>query len=123
VHPPFPPNTTSITTTQLHQSRSLLDDYYNPSRSFLNNRYNTERPPACTLNLPSPPHALCPSHAGCPSDYWARFEQCVRDLTQHAGSVFVVTGPLWLPRRHVDGRWFMQHAMIGAVVAVPCSML
>ena len=48
------------------------------------------------------------------SDYWERFERYVRDLTRRADSVYVVTGPLWMPRPDSDGRWMMQHPCIGA---------
>ena len=47
-------------------------------------------------------------------DYWERFERFVRDLTKKGSDdVYVVTGPLWMPRPDGDGKWIMQHPCIG----------
>jgi DNA/RNA endonuclease G (NUC1) len=58
-------------------------------------------------------------------DYWAHVEHFVRSLTSHpnARDVFVVTGPLFLPKLQADGKgWEMKHPMLGSapeLVAVP----
>jgi DNA/RNA non-specific endonuclease len=55
-------------------------------------------------------------------EYWARFEKFVRDVTKKADDVYVMTGPLFLPRPDADGKWWMHHPMIGhppALVSVP----
>jgi DNA/RNA endonuclease G (NUC1) len=58
-------------------------------------------------------------------DYWSRFENFVRSLTSHpqCQDVFVVTGPLFLPRLKAGGQsWEMQHQLLGSapeLVAVP----
>lgn len=61
-------------------------------------------------------------------DYWARFEKFVRDLTKACESVFIVSGPLFLPRRKEGSRnpraaWVMGYDLIGenptGLVAVP----
>ncbi|GAX85438.1 hypothetical protein CEUSTIGMA_g12854.t1 [Chlamydomonas eustigma] len=66
---------------------------------------------------------ICPQVGlGFNRDYWERFERYVRDLTKKAGDVYVVTGPLWIPKPDVDGKWNMQHPMIGqppGLIAVP----
>jgi endonuclease G, mitochondrial len=46
-------------------------------------------------------------------DYWARFERFVQDLAyNNCEDVFVVTGPLFLPRPGPTG-WRMEHSMLG----------
>lgn len=61
-------------------------------------------------------------------DYWARFEKFTRDLTRPCESVYIVSGPLFLPRRKEGSRnpkaaWAMGYDMIGesptGLVAVP----
>jgi len=55
-------------------------------------------------------------------DYWARFERFVRQLSERAQDVYVITGPLWMPTPDGDGKWNMKHAMIGeppGLVSVP----
>lgn len=54
-------------------------------------------------------------------DYWARFEHFVKKLTDTCEEVFVVTGPLYLPRLTRNG-YSMGYSLIGEVpnlVAVP----
>mmetsp|Transcript_1435 Transcript_1435/g.4274 ORF Transcript_1435/g.4274 Transcript_1435/m.4274 type:complete len:410 (-) Transcript_1435:16-1245(-) len=54
-------------------------------------------------------------------DYWARFEHFVKGLTNTCEEVFVVTGPLFLPKLTSRG-YTMAYPMIGEVpnlVAVP----
>lgn len=62
--------------------------------------------------------------AGFNRDYWARFERYVYELTQTCCSnVWVVTGPLYLPRpAPVGSGWKMEFPMLGRppqLVAVP----
>ena len=54
----------------------------------------------------------------CPSqgrDYWARFERFVKQTTDVADDVFIVTGPLYVPQLTSQG-YVMQHPMIGALL-------
>ena len=61
---------------------------------------------------PSVPHLQVGQ--GFNRDYWERFERFVRDLTKKgADDVYVVTGPLWMPKPDGDGKWLMQHPCIG----------
>lgn len=68
--------------------------------------------------------------AGFNRDMWARLEKWTRDLTQRFGEVFVVSGPLYLPRPVSPAasappgapRWVLEHPMLGTpprLVAVP----
>jgi len=60
-------------------------------------------------------------------DYWARFEHFVKGLARGSTEVFVVTGPLFVPRREgalggAGGGWRADYALLGAppeLVAVP----
>lgn len=54
-------------------------------------------------------------------DYWAHFERFCRNLTDTYSSVRIITGPLYLPKRHPDGKWRVTYEMIGNPpnVAVP----
>lgn len=53
--------------------------------------------------------------------YWAHFERFVRNLTNHFDEVFVVTGPLYLPKPEEDGKLFVKYQVIGNPpnIAVP----
>lgn len=67
---------------------------------------------ASTGTAPAHQHRCCtkaPHH----SDYWARFEKFVKDLTLHYQDVFVVTGPLFLPRPTPTGLQ-VSYPVIGA---------
>ncbi|GIL54567.1 hypothetical protein Vafri_10315, partial [Volvox africanus] len=72
--------------------------------------------------------------AGFNRDYWARFERFVRELTNAAADVYIITGPLWLPTQSQSqsqeadkggskgGKWTLTHDWIGkspGLVAVP----
>ena len=61
--------------------------------------------PACApaLKPPSPSQGR---------DYWARFERFVKQMTDVADDVFIVTGPLYVPQLTPQG-YIMQHPMIG----------
>jgi endonuclease G, mitochondrial len=54
-------------------------------------------------------------------DYWAHFEDFCRRLTVQYPSIRVITGPLYLPKKDVDGKWRVSFEMIGSPpsVAVP----
>lgn len=45
-------------------------------------------------------------------DYWARFERFVQDTTKSFDDVWVVTGPLYIPRPGPSG-WVLEHPMLG----------
>lgn len=65
---------------------------------------------------------ICPQVGdGFNRDYWAHFEEFVRNLTRNYPSVRVVTGPLYLPKQHPDGKWRVSYEVIGNPpnVAVP----
>ncbi|RUP49477.1 hypothetical protein BC936DRAFT_142426 [Jimgerdemannia flammicorona] len=55
-------------------------------------------------------------------DYWAHLESFCRHLTKTFSDVYVITGPLYLPRQDpTDGKWYVRYQMIGNPpnVAVP----
>ncbi|KAJ2999167.1 nuclease [Globomyces sp. JEL0801] len=53
--------------------------------------------------------------------YWAYLENFVRTLTTEFQDVFVISGPLYLPTKETDGRYYVKYQMIGEPpnVAVP----
>ncbi|ALC40139.1 Tengl2 [Drosophila busckii] len=58
--------------------------------------------------------------AGFNSGAWRKLELYVRELTEHFGSVYVITGPLYKPSRRHNGKWGVEYELIGAnMVAVP----
>lgn len=65
---------------------------------------------------------MCPQVGdGFNRDYWAHFEDFCRRLTSFYPSVRIVTGPLYLPKRDVDGKWRISYEVVGHPpnVAVP----
>ena len=56
-------------------------------------------------------------------DYWARFERFVKTVAKSADEVYIVTGPLYVPKPSPNGKgYIMAHPMIGEpprMVAVP----
>lgn len=65
---------------------------------------------------------MCPQIGdGFNRDYWAHFENFCRRLTTKYPSVRIVTGPLYLPKQHPDGKWRVSYEVIGSPpnVAVP----
>lgn len=53
-------------------------------------------------------------------DSWNRLERHVRKLTKVYPSVYVCTGPLYLPRKEADGKLYVKYEVIGEKnVAVP----
>ncbi|XP_063984307.1 endonuclease G, mitochondrial [Diachasmimorpha longicaudata] len=80
-------------------------------------------------------HKLCQSHmeqtfflsnmapqvgVGFNRDSWNRLEKHVRKLTKVYTDVYVCTGPLYLPRKEVDGKKYVKYQVIGVNhVAVP----
>lgn len=62
---------------------------------------------------------MCPQNPKFNSGYWAKFEKHVRDLTEYNQSVYVVTGPLYLPYSEGIKR-YVKYQVIGKNdVAVP----
>ena len=45
-------------------------------------------------------------------DHWARFERFVKTLAWSSDDVYIVTGPLYVPQRTVQG-YVMHYPMIG----------
>jgi endonuclease G, mitochondrial len=65
---------------------------------------------------------MCPQvGSGFNRDYWAHFEDFCRRLTHKYPSVRIVTGPLYLPSLHPDGKWRVSYEVVGNPpnVAVP----
>lgn len=65
---------------------------------------------------------MCPQVGdGFNRDYWAHFEDFCRRLTHSYPSVRIVTGPLYLPKKEVDGKWRISYEVIGSPpnIAVP----
>ncbi|KAK0669656.1 hypothetical protein QBC41DRAFT_319350 [Cercophora samala] len=66
---------------------------------------------------------MCPQVGeGFNRDYWAHFEDFCRRLTGRYPSVRVVTGPLYLPHKEEDGKWYVKYEVVGSPapnVAVP----
>lgn len=54
-------------------------------------------------------------------DYWAHFEDFARRLTQKYDNVRIMTGPLYLPKLHEDGKYRVTYEMVGLPpnIAVP----
>ncbi|GME76640.1 unnamed protein product [Ambrosiozyma monospora] len=59
--------------------------------------------------------------AGFNRDYWAHFEDFARRLTSSYGSVRIVTGPLYLPKKGPDGKFRVTYEVVGNPpnIAVP----
>lgn len=54
------------------------------------------------------------------TNVWIRLENYVRELTLKCGSVYVYTGPIFMPQRITFRHWAIRHQVIGAnTVAVP----
>lgn len=65
---------------------------------------------------------MCPQVGdGFNRDYWAHFEDFCRRLTSFYPSVRIVTGPLYLPKKDMDGKWRVSYEVIGHPpnIAVP----
>ncbi|TPX57327.1 hypothetical protein PhCBS80983_g03894 [Powellomyces hirtus] len=54
-------------------------------------------------------------------NYWFYFENFVRSLTKEFDDVYVITGPLYLPKLEDDGKFYVKYEVIGDPpnVAVP----
>uniref|UniRef100_A0A1B0F9P3 Lipase domain-containing protein n=1 Tax=Glossina morsitans morsitans TaxID=37546 RepID=A0A1B0F9P3_GLOMM len=51
---------------------------------------------------------------------WQKLEAYVRDLCKRYGSVFVCTGPLYLPRKSDTDKWYVEYEVFGPkTIAVP----
>ncbi|ALC48254.1 Tengl4 [Drosophila busckii] len=63
---------------------------------------------------------IVPVSRGLKTNVWSRLEQHVRQLAQQHGSVYVYTGPLFMPQRITFRNWAIKHQVIGVnTVAVP----
>ncbi|KAH8258962.1 hypothetical protein KR044_011789 [Drosophila immigrans] len=63
---------------------------------------------------------IAPVSRGLKSNVWMRLENYVRELAIKCGSVYVYTGPLFMPQRITFRNWAIRHQVIGMnTVAVP----
>ncbi|KAH8387877.1 hypothetical protein KR093_010044 [Drosophila rubida] len=63
---------------------------------------------------------IAPVSRGLKTDVWMRLESYVRELAIKCGSVYVYTGPLFMPQRITFRNWAIRHQVIGMnTVAVP----
>lgn len=63
---------------------------------------------------------ISPQHPLLNRKYWLKLEKYVRDLTKIYPVVYVVTGPLFLPKKAKDGKRYVEYQVIGENdVAVP----
>ncbi|EDV92018.1 GH24683 [Drosophila grimshawi] len=63
---------------------------------------------------------IAPLSHGLKSKIWTRLEAYIRELTIKCGSVYVYTGPLFMPERITFRNWAIRHQVIGMnTVAVP----
>ncbi|XP_017869915.1 PREDICTED: endonuclease G, mitochondrial [Drosophila arizonae] len=63
---------------------------------------------------------IAPVSQGLKSRVWSRLEDYVRELAVKCGSVYVYTGPLFMPQRITFRNWAIRHQVIGMnTVAVP----
>ncbi|EDW66027.2 endonuclease G, mitochondrial [Drosophila virilis] len=63
---------------------------------------------------------IAPVSRGLKSRVWTRLEAYVRELAIKCGSVYVYTGPLFMPQRITFRNWAIRHQVIGMnTVAVP----
>ncbi|KAM8719931.1 hypothetical protein ACLKA7_006051 [Drosophila subpalustris] len=63
---------------------------------------------------------IAPLSRGLKSSTWAQLEIYVRELAVKCGSVYVYTGPLFMPQRITFRNWAIRHQVIGMnTVAVP----
>ncbi|XP_034473920.1 endonuclease G, mitochondrial [Drosophila innubila] len=63
---------------------------------------------------------IAPLSRGLKTNIWAQLEKYVRELAVKCGSVYVYTGPLFMPQRITFRNWAIRHQVIGMnTVAVP----
>lgn len=63
---------------------------------------------------------ISPQHPQLNRKYWIKLEKHVRELTKTYTTVYVVTGPLFLPEKSSDGKKYVRYQVIGENnVAVP----
>ncbi|TDG40649.1 hypothetical protein AWZ03_012930 [Drosophila navojoa] len=63
---------------------------------------------------------IAPLNNGLKTRIWSRLEDYVRELAVKCGSVYVYTGPLFMPQRITFRNWAIRHQVIGMnTVAVP----
>ncbi|KAJ3186619.1 nuclease [Gaertneriomyces sp. JEL0708] len=46
-------------------------------------------------------------------NYWFYLENFTRSLTKHFDDVYVITGPLYLPKQEPDGKFYVKYEVIG----------
>ncbi|XP_068159984.1 endonuclease G, mitochondrial [Drosophila tropicalis] len=63
---------------------------------------------------------IVPISRGLKNNVWLRLEHYVRDLAMETGSVYVYTGPLFMPQRITFRNWAIRHHVMGMnTIAVP----
>ena len=63
---------------------------------------------------------MCPQCPQLNRGFWAKLEKHVRDLTKSNAHVYVISGPLYLPKEGRDGKRYIKYQVIGDNdVAVP----
>jgi endonuclease G, mitochondrial len=63
---------------------------------------------------------MCPQCPQLNRGFWAKLEKHARDLTKSYAHVYVITGPLYLPRDDKDGKRYVKYQVIGSNdIAVP----
>lgn len=63
---------------------------------------------------------ISPQHPQLNRKYWLKLEKHVRDSVKLYDVLYVITGPLFLPRKAADGKWYVHYEVIGNNdVAVP----
>jgi len=56
---------------------------------------------------------MCPQHPGLNRGIWSSLEAYTRSMAQHNNSVFVVSGPMYLPWKNEEGKKFVTYEVIG----------
>ncbi|EDW82902.2 uncharacterized protein Dwil_GK10249 [Drosophila willistoni] len=63
---------------------------------------------------------IVPISRGLKNNVWLRLEHYVRELAMESGSVYVYTGPLFMPQRITFRNWAIRHHVMGMnTIAVP----
>lgn len=56
---------------------------------------------------------ICPQNPSLNRYYWSRIEDSTRNLLATADRVHIITGPLFLPKKAEDGKWYVSYQVIG----------
>jgi endonuclease G len=63
---------------------------------------------------------ISPQHPQLNRKYWLKLEKHVRESVKRYDILYVITGPLFLPRKAPDGKWYVRYEVIGENdIAVP----